>query len=263
MSDPKRWRETEGEKVVVLLNELAKVEPTPAVRESVWDRIATTLPPDPGSSSPTGSGVKAGATVGGKVIAAAIATALVGAAAISLLAPPAPKPESFTAATTTATVPFVPARPDPLSSSAAISPEVAPSAPVRASTVIPTNKPTARPHPSAQGERVPTTAAAPAATAAAPATTPTPADRLREEAEGVRKARQLLREKNASAAMVELDRLAKLVPNGPLEEEREVLTIESLMMTGSTDAARRRAARFLMERPQSVHAARVHAISGS
>lgn len=259
MSDPKRWRETEGEKVVVLLNELAKVEPAPAIRESVWERIATTLPPDPGSSSPTDSSVKAGAGVGGKVMGAAIAAALVGAAAISLLGPPAPKPETFAAAT--ATAPFVTATREPmLPSSVAVAPEVAPSTLVRESTVIPTNKPIARAHPSAQAQRAPATTSA---TASAPATTPTPADRLREEAEGVRKARQLLREKNASAALIELDRLAQLVPNGPLEEEREVLTIESLMMTGSTDAARRRAARFLMERPQSVHAARVRAISGS
>ena len=77
----------------------------------------------------------------------------------------------------------------------------------------------------------------------------------------MRRVRQLLREKQARAALAELDRLAALVPNGPLEEEREVLTIEALAASGSSDAARRRADRFLFERPQSVHAARVRAIS--
>jgi hypothetical protein len=96
----------------------------------------------------------------------------------------------------------------------------------------------------------------------APLATPqSSADRLREESEGVRRARQLLREKNPTAALAELDRLARRYPAGALEEEREVLTIEGLASAGRTDEARRRADRFLMERPQSVHAARVREIS--
>jgi outer membrane protein assembly factor BamD (BamD/ComL family) len=110
-----------------------------------------------------------------------------------------------------------------------------------------------RPHASA-------TASAPVAPVA-PVASPSAADRLREEAEGVRQVRQLLREKNASAALAELDRLAQRMPNGPLEEEREVLAIEALAASGSGEAAGRRADRFLFERPQSVHAARVRALS--
>ena len=105
------------------------------------------------------------------------------------------------------------------------------------------------------------------ASAARPSLTPTTvaADRLREETEGVRRARQLLRDSNPAAALSELERLARLVPSGPLEEEREVLTIEALVGSSSrttADLGRRRAQRFLAERPQSVHAARVRGLAG-
>jgi outer membrane protein assembly factor BamD (BamD/ComL family) len=79
----------------------------------------------------------------------------------------------------------------------------------------------------------------------------------------VKRARQLLRDKNPTAALTELDRLGRLFPSGPLEEEREVLTIEALVgSSGTADLGRRRAERFLAERPQSVHAARVRGLAG-
>jgi len=71
----------------------------------------------------------------------------------------------------------------------------------------------------------------------------------------------MLREGKAGDALFELDRLSRQFPSGPLEEEREVLTMEALSASGDRDGARRRAERFLFERPQSVHAARVRSLT--
>jgi hypothetical protein len=253
MNDPKRWRETEGEEVGMLVSELSKVEPSAELREQVWAKIAPTLPPAPGGGGGGGGG--AGAKLGIKLmVSLSAAAAVVGLAIWSLSTPPRPAdPKSLAA------------DPAPLASTIAAplpsvaSAEVPPSAPMPVVAPpeppprgeSPPPRPVERPHASVR----PSASAVPAASAAA--------DRLREEAEGVRRVRQLLREKNATAALAELDRLAKRMPNGPLEEEREVLTIEALAASGSSEAARRRAERFLFERPQSVHAARVRALSGN
>jgi hypothetical protein len=101
-------------------------------------------------------------------------------------------------------------------------------------------------------------AAAPSASASAATSA---ADRLRDEAEGVRRTRALLRDKDPSAALAELDRLGRLFPAGPLEEEREVLAIEALAASGDAPAAKKRARRFLFERPTSVHAEWVRAFA--
>jgi predicted lipid-binding transport protein (Tim44 family) len=257
MSDPKRWRETETKEIAMLLDELSKVEPTAEVRESVWTKIAPTLPPGPGPTSPPdgtgggrGGGGGAGPATGGlaaKVIGPAIVALGASAVAIWMATRPAPAPPS---AVPTSDVPVVTA-------SAMNQVSAEPSAAPLPAAEVPTEPPaiaTSAPRMHA----APKLFVAPAPSASAVSA----ADRLREEAEGVRKVRLLLREKNAPAALAELDRLAKLVPNGPLEEEREVLTIEALASAGNTDAARRRAERFLFERPTSVHAARVRAASG-
>src|SRR5262249_49419530 len=89
---------------------------------------------------------------------------------------------------------------------------------------------------------------------------PPRSDRLREEAEAVRRTRQSLRAGDTSAALRELERIAALIPDGPLEEEREVLAIETYLASGRTESATHRAERFLLERPQSMHTARVRAI---
>lgn len=289
MSDPKRWRETEGEEVVMLVGELAKVEPTQAIKESVWAKIALTLPPGPGSGSPeggagsggdagggAGAGAAPGAGLGAKAMVPMIAAAAVASAvAIWLISTTASQPKSLSAGapTTRADAESVgtiaSAPPSPPSPSAAPSLPVAPSAAVGEPDAVPVTPAAERPPVIAKAARA---AGSGVASTRASASAPTPssvtsappaaADRLREEAEGVQRAQQLLRARNAAGALAELDRLARLVPNGPLEEEREVLTIEGLAASGSMDAARRRADRFLFERPQSAHAPRVRALTG-
>jgi hypothetical protein len=268
----------------MLLRELSEVEPTPEMRESVWLKIASALPPGPGSgSSDGGSGGPApgtepppapqvgvsGAFAGAKVVAAS-AAAVVGACAIALWVlatrpepaashlptPPSAVASSGPAASETPTI----APPEtPAPGAEARDPDQRKS--VTAVTSVPAVTPSVRQAPRAPVEPPAASAAAAAADRPASAATTQDTGRLREEAEGVRKVRQLLREKSSVAALTELDRLARLFPAGPLEEEREVLTIEALAASGRGDVARRRAERFLFERPQSVHAARVRGLA--
>ncbi|MDB4938438.1 MAG: hypothetical protein JWP87_5410 [Labilithrix sp.] len=262
MTDPKRWTETddESEDARQLVTTLSKAEPTASMRASVWAKVAATLPAGPGSGGPdNGSG---GAAGGGTAGAGAISTgaklmaaAALGAGALSiwiLTRTEAPAPVSRTAAPV-ALATATPATPTP-------TPTELP---------VPQPLPIAIAKPTSSLPQRPTSPVAPEPTASAASPTIVPAtvaaDRLREETEGVKRARRLLRDKNPAAALTELDRLARLFPNGPLEEEREVLTIEALVgSTSSTtaDLGRRRAQRFLAERPQSVHAARVRGLAG-
>jgi hypothetical protein len=243
MSDPKRWMESEDEAAASLVSALAMLEPSKEVRDRILANLALSLPSN-APPAPDGAASATSASVTLKAIAVA-GTLLVGGAAVWLFTrAPAPPIEDAS----TPPVPTVAPRPEapppsenaPLPSMVAIPGSAAP--PVRSAKRV-----VAAPPPSA----------APSASTAQPSRL----DLLREEAEGVRKVRQMLREKNAAAALTELDRLAGRMPNGPLEEEREVLTIEALSMSGRTEAAKRRAERFLFERPQSVHASRVRAFT--
>jgi RNA polymerase sigma-70 factor (ECF subfamily) len=235
--DPKRWRE-EGGAMASLVADLARIEPSDEMRDRVWAKLAPIVPPPGGSSGGAGGGGGGGSMLGAKTLGPLLGAAIAGGIAIWALKAPPPKSEPIAVAPTTpiSVVTTVPSAPPTLSAE--------PSVPASIEPPAPSAKPAPRP-----SAKTPASAA------------PLTADRLREEAEGVRKVRQLLREKNASAALAELDRLAKLVPNGPLEEEREVLSIEALAASGDRAAARRRAERFLFERPQSVHAARVRSFS--
>jgi hypothetical protein len=256
MTDPKRWNETDdaGDAARQLVTTLSKAEPTASMRESVWAKVAATLPAGPGSGgngsgSGSGSGGAGAISTGAKLMAAAA----LGAGALSIWfltrpEPPAPAPRA----------------PDPIATQAP--PTATAPAPAPATATAPaTEHATPTPTEALVPPPVPTALATPTPSLPQRPTPSIAADRLREEAEGVKRARQLLRDKAPAAALTELDRLARLFPNGPLEEEREVLTIEALVGSPSTataDLGRRRAQRFLAERPQSVHAARVRGLAG-
>ena len=267
MSDPTRWKDTEGPQVAMLLEAMSKVEPTAEARENVWLKVAATLPPGPGSSSDPSQGggtpgseappappapSAAGLGVGAKVLGVTIAIAGAGALAFVLSAREPVAPSTITT---------------PKAASASAS--AAEAAPLPAEVAVATSG-SAAPVVSAAPRDRPVTAASstgrssvrsqPSAAAPAASARPVSADGLREEAEGVRTARRLLREKHAAAALAELERLGRRFPAGPLEEEREVLTIEAMAASGNVEGARRRAERFLFERPQSVHASRVRSI---
>lgn len=255
MSDPTRWRDTEDGEARELVATLAAATPTPEMREAVWSKIAPTLPSGPGSGGGPSGGSPGSAfgSLGAKIVAGAAAVIAAGAIASWLARSPAPvasAPSTATASATAIAMASATAAPPSAmpSHDASVSPVVSASAPPAPASVATARAPA----------RSATVAVAPSSPPAPPLSS---ADRLREESEGVRRARQLLRDKNAAGALAELDRLARLYPSGPLEEEREVLTIESIASTGRKDEARRRAERFIFERPQSVHAARVRELA--
>ena len=267
MTDPKRWNETDDadDGARLLVTTLSKAEPTAAMRESVWAKVAATLPAGPGSGGPNDGGGSGASATGGATLgtgAKLMIAAALGVGALSLWVLTRADAPAKPAAMTTPVVmsialPPTPAQPPP--------PPPAPPPPPS-----PTTAPApASPAPSLARRPTPTPPstvahAPPTPSSSSTATTSTvAADRLREEAEGVKRARQLLRDKNPTGALAELDRLGRLFPSGPLEEEREVLTIEALVgSSGTADLGRRRAERFLAERPQSVHAARVRGLAG-
>lgn len=285
MTDPLRWKETESEAIKTLLGELSKVEPSPETREAIWAKLSAFVPSGsvPGAS---GGGASAPSTVtsGAKLAGLAGVTILGGVLALWRATSPTPQAsmeivESPVRALATAIEPLPT---DPHVNPKAIA-KVEASTPVMAETTAKAIAPTPRvgtrspaplpSHimPSAKSVAMPVAtaavslpfaAASVASQSASGAASARSVDSLRGEAEGVQRARRLLRSNNPSASLSELDRLAKLVPNGPLEEEREVLTIEALFALGSSDVACRRADRFLFERSQSVHSARVRALCG-
>lgn len=237
--DPKPLRETEGE-LALLLGALAHVGPSSVLREKMWGSIASLFVPQ---TPPVATALSA------KIVLPIVVAALGGAGVWLLLRHPA-APPSVVAANDAPPV-AIPSTngppPNPLST------EQAPPENQRAERKAPLPLP-------ARANVVPSVSAAPPPSLPPPALAP--ADRLRIEADAVRKTRQLLRDGDSRAALAELDRVAKLVPNGPLEEEREVLAIEALAKSGNADLAHHRADAFLFEHPQSVHAARVRAFSG-
>jgi len=270
VSDPTRWKDNGSEEAQLLVAELTKVEPSAALRERVWAGIALTLPPasgggsssgGPGPSGPSAAGASGPAGVSlAKVLAAGAVGVGAGALSLRLLALPlTPLPVTTEASTIASTGPPISAStptPESLLPPPTPPPNHGEGAASRSQALSTSRQP--------RGARsAPEVASLPAPSTRAPAApSREPIDRLREEAEGVRTARQFLREKRPAQAAAELDRLATLFPAGPLEEEREVLSIEALVGSNQVEAARRRGERFLFERPQSVHAARVRALSG-
>ena len=239
--DLKRWSETDDTSLKGFVAALASATPSDAMKERVWSKIAPSLPPTPGSGS--GSG---GSAIGSLKLAGFAGLVIASGALIyGLTRPAAPPPSSSPEPPVVSAPATIEPPPPPPAASVSSAIDVVPPPP-------PSTKPSAKP----------TSVATHAPPSAAATPSISPADRLREEAEGVRRTRMFLRDHNPTAALAELDRLQKLTPNGPLEEEREVLTIEALAMSGKADVAKRRAERFLDERPQSVHAARVRGFAG-
>ena len=260
MSDPKRWSEEEDEAMRAFVSAL-KVEPAREKREAVWEGVAAAL----GGGGPEGGEREGGAAkpsaapppaasglgLGAKLLLGTVA--LVGAGALVVHATkPAPSPVvAAPSARVTSPPPAGEASAAPVASEVPVAsaPSATPPAPPPPATakVAPAPKPTV-------------VAVAPSASAS---TAPplSAADRLREETEGVRRARRALRDGDAQAALKELDDLERRFPAGPLEEEREVLRIEALF-AAKVPSASRRAERFLLERPQSVHVARIKALLG-
>ncbi|WP_394847212.1 hypothetical protein LZC95_07050 [Pendulispora brunnea] len=88
-------------------------------------------------------------------------------------------------------------------------------------------------------------------------------DQLADEAALVSAARRELRQGRARSARTLLERGAATFAGGTLEEERQVLYVESLVKTGSLARAKLEAANFLRAHPTSPHADRLRALIGA
>jgi hypothetical protein len=137
--------------------------------------------------------------------------------------------------------------------------------------------PPSTPTPPSQDDRV----AAPASTAATPAyetapTAPAP-DRTRHMPRGrhdaapsaptreretrlLDEARGALHRGDAATALRRLDEHRRLFPTGDLEEDRELLAIEALLVAKQDEAAAARAAAFLRRHPESTHLDEIRAL---
>lgn len=130
-----------------------------------------------------------------------------------------------------------------------------PSAP-REQPVVPTPAPVERraqvPEPVTTPQPAPAKTQRPASTAR-PATATT----LAEEGRLLARAHELVQAGQGKQALEVLRASESRYPRSVLFQEREVLTIEALGVTGSTQAARSRAERFLQRYPKSPHAGRL------
>jgi hypothetical protein len=106
----------------------------------------------------------------------------------------------------------------------------------------------ATPQPSAPASTGPTQPASDA-TLDAPA--------LRDELARLERARTLLRDRRARAALTTLDDYDRTHPHGTLREEAQALRIETLFALSEVPRASDLAQRFLRSYPHSVHGARV------
>lgn len=100
--------------------------------------------------------------------------------------------------------------------------------------------------------------AKPAARAARSKVAPAPAEAAPDELTLIKQAQGLRADPRAMLDV--LGRHARLYPNGMLEQEREVLTIEALVNLGRARAARARAAQLEARHPQSAHLPKVRAL---
>jgi len=92
--------------------------------------------------------------------------------------------------------------------------------------------------------------------------TPPRTDRLREEADALDGARELLTLGDAAGALATLDAYQRRFAGGALREEALLLRIEALVRAGDRTTAGAEARRFLKTFPTSVHVNRVAALLG-
>jgi hypothetical protein len=88
------------------------------------------------------------------------------------------------------------------------------------------------------------------------------ADRLREEADAIDAARELLTLGDAAGALVQLEAYQRRFAGGALREEALLLRIEALVRAGDRTTASAVARHFLKVYPASVHVDRVAALLG-
>ena len=291
MSDPQRWLTQAGQLSALerrLLESAERIAPPTGSKQQVWSALAANLPLSPlpvskpppvGSSAPAapsaGSGAAGAGTAGqatltismlkAMAVGFALGTASVGTAAwlvpsdhaatsrpaptaIGERAAPAPAPHVLERAAptehvTTPALSASAARPRPAARAEAEAPPIQDSAPALKHV-----------DPSAARAAFPDVppVAAPAQAATAPPGNES--DRARMESRRVAEARSQLRAGNARGALSLLQAIAVEFPSGVLVQEREALTIESLLSCGEQAAARTRALDFLRRYPGSPHA---------
>ena len=262
MNDPKRWLDggdaSDAERD--LLRGAGDVEPREGSRAAIWASLGTRLPPVPGeggggaggtnAAGPgQGGAVAAGGTVGAKTIGVAALTGALLAGAVLVMrmsspdaAPPPAVPALATAASAAAITTVVPATPF-------VDGPSSPSAPSTSAFTLASAAPAVIAPRAPRGplDLAPSSAAA----------SVNSVDALREESALLGAARGALRGGDGAGALASLESARTRFPNGPLLQEREVLTIEALAQTGDTGAASRRASSFLRRFPSSPHATHV------
>ncbi|UJR81716.1 hypothetical protein [Sandaracinus amylolyticus] len=193
-------------------------------------------------SGAAASATAAKAVAAWKIIAvAALATTLVGGAAITVISSRTPEP---------------PRASDP-------APQAAPAVDdgIVLDLTPPDAPPTAEPEaPQIAPEPVPVD---PRPRPRASAPPPAAPDALLAETALLRDAHRALRAHDATRALALLDDHAARFPQGTLREERLATRVLALCEAGRTDAARTETARFLAAHPRSMHAARVRAACGA
>ena len=234
MSDPERLLEssTVDPEVRELLQSLRNVAPEPGTGAKSWGVMSAKIAALPVLATASKSAAQAAPAafvaskaVALKVVAGALATALVGASVLLLrsehaMPPPPQEPKAKP----------VPAIVAPVEQS------VAP--------------PKIEQEPPGRSEK---------------ALNPPPANRrsaLDAEASLLSKARSELRSGNTAAAEATLNQLQSTFPRGQLGQEREVLAVEVLAANGNMTAARRRARAFIAAHPTSPHSAKLERLVG-
>jgi hypothetical protein len=242
MSDPERLLESSAAhpEVRELLQSLRDVSPAPGESARSWNVIAAKVAALPvlatasKSAAQVGSGAQLGTVVAGaskglalKVVAGALATALLGAGALVLRAErtePSPGPKPVPSAT-----PGTPAEPAEAPSIEA------------ASSAATAEKPIAPALPAAGAVR---------------------GSSLDLEASMLARVRSELRSGNSRAAEATLNRLQNTLPKAQMGQEREVLAVEVLAANGNMAAARRKAHAFIAAHPGSPHNAKLKRLVG-
>jgi hypothetical protein len=290
MTLPKRWIEDKGESTPLeraILRPALEIAIPAGAEQRIWTKlmaaapltaVALTASSAAGSSAATaaaeggagaataiGAGVKLGLGVVGKAFAIGVASGVLFAGGVSVVASPPSSPEAAPpAATQSGPASAAQARQSSSKSPSASIPRE--EDPAEFERPAPPRSP-ARETPPAPREARPLEGAQPAAPSVTsfPSFSPAPApsSRLREEAAVLRRAREALRQGNLSGASAELDAARTAFPRGALGEEREALTIELMARSGQRDAARQRAGAFLQSFPNSPYAGNVRRAVGN
>lgn len=271
MSDPRRWLEANDELDPLERQALSAgrdVAPPASLQGDVWRALAADFPaPDgPGAdvAAPLAAvpGASALSLLQATAIGAVAGTLFMGVVTLARPSAPAsvsPAPSVAISATlpratevpapTAASAP-PPARVEPAPGSSTPRGVEAPSAPPTAGSIAPSSP-------------LGSSAAFPVEVddASVGAGSGDFAAQLRAESQVVASAREALRRGDVELAFSRLGDAERRFPGGILNQERETLLIEALMRAGRVDAARQRAAAFLVAHPKSAHAARVRAIT--